>query len=45
MSRDWRSYPADIRTACEKVAEFTAGMDRKAFSTTTGRTTPSSTAC
>src|SRR3954463_15420598 len=31
MSRDWRSYLADIRTACEKVAKFTAGMDREAF--------------
>ena len=31
MSRDWQAYLADIRTACEKVAEFTAGMDREAF--------------
>jgi uncharacterized protein with HEPN domain len=31
MSRDWQSYLADIRTACEKVARFTAGMDREAF--------------
>ena len=31
MSRDWRSYLADIRKACEKVADFTAGMDRAAF--------------
>src|SRR4051812_31103518 len=31
MSRDWHAYPADIRTACEKVAKFTAGLDREAF--------------
>ena len=31
MSRDWQAYLADIRTACEKVARFTAGMDREAF--------------
>jgi uncharacterized protein with HEPN domain len=31
MSRDWRVYPNDIRTACEKVRRFTAGMDRPAF--------------
>jgi uncharacterized protein with HEPN domain len=31
MSRDWRSYLADIRTACGKVEAFTAGMDREAF--------------
>ena len=31
MSREWRSYLADIRTACEKVSRFTAGMDRDAF--------------
>ena len=28
MSRDWRIYLGDIRTACEKVLRFTAGMDR-----------------
>jgi len=31
MSREWQAYLADIRTACEKVAEFTAGMDQEAF--------------
>ena len=31
MSRDWRSALAYIRTACEKVLEFTTGMDREAF--------------
>jgi uncharacterized protein with HEPN domain len=31
MSRDWRIYLGDIRTACEKVLSFTAGMDRPAF--------------
>jgi uncharacterized protein with HEPN domain len=31
MSRNWRSYLADISTACEKVTRFTAGMDREAF--------------
>ena len=31
MSRDWRSYLADIRTGCEKVLAFTAGMDRPTF--------------
>ena len=31
MSRDWGTYLADIRTACEKVSGFTAGMDREAF--------------
>jgi uncharacterized protein with HEPN domain len=31
MSRDWQAYLADICTACEKVARFTAGMDREAF--------------
>jgi len=31
MSREWQTYLADIRTACEKVAEFTAGMDRETF--------------
>ncbi len=31
MSREWQAYLADIRTACEKVSEFTAGMDREAF--------------
>ncbi len=31
MSRDWRLYLADIRTACDKVLRFTAGMERSAF--------------
>jgi uncharacterized protein with HEPN domain len=31
MSREWKTYIADIHTACEKVARFTAGMDREAF--------------
>ncbi len=31
MSRDWQSYLADIRMACEKVIRFKAGMDREAF--------------
>ena len=31
MARDWQAYLADIRTACEKVSQFTAGMDREAF--------------
>jgi uncharacterized protein with HEPN domain len=31
MSRDWQASLSDIRTACEKVSEFTAGMDRDAF--------------
>jgi uncharacterized protein with HEPN domain len=31
MSRDWRAYLADIRTACDEILEFTAGMDRDAF--------------
>jgi uncharacterized protein with HEPN domain len=31
MSRDWQTYLADIATACEKVIEFTTGMDRQAF--------------
>jgi hypothetical protein len=31
MSRDWRIDLGDIRTACEKVLRFTAGMDRLAF--------------
>jgi uncharacterized protein with HEPN domain len=31
MSREWQAYLADIRAACEKVAQFTAGMDRDAF--------------
>jgi uncharacterized protein with HEPN domain len=31
MSREWQSYLADIKTACEKVRRFTAGMDRKTF--------------
>ncbi|SIO38784.1 Uncharacterized conserved protein, contains HEPN domain [Singulisphaera sp. GP187] len=31
MSRDWRSYLADIGTACEKISQFTAAMDREAF--------------
>lgn len=31
MSREWQAYLADIRTACEKVSKFTAGMDREAF--------------
>ncbi len=31
MSRDWRAYLADIRTACDEVIQFAAGMDREAF--------------
>jgi uncharacterized protein with HEPN domain len=31
MSRDWQSYLAEMRTACEKISLFTAGMDRDAF--------------
>jgi uncharacterized protein with HEPN domain len=31
MSRDWRLYLGDMRTACEKVAQFTAEMGREAF--------------
>ncbi len=31
MSREWQSYLSDIANACEKVARFTAGMDREAF--------------
>ena len=31
MFRDWRTYVADIATACAKVARFTAGMDHEAF--------------
>jgi uncharacterized protein with HEPN domain len=31
MSREWQSYLADIRTACEKVRRFTAWMDSKTF--------------
>jgi uncharacterized protein with HEPN domain len=31
VSRDWRLYLADIRTAGEKVQRFTAGMERSAF--------------
>jgi len=31
VSRDWRLYMADIRTACDKVLRFTAGMERSAF--------------
>ena len=31
MSREWQAYLADVRMACEKVAQFTAGMDRDAF--------------
>jgi uncharacterized protein with HEPN domain len=31
VSRDWRLYLADIRTACDKVLRFTAGMERSAF--------------
>jgi uncharacterized protein with HEPN domain len=31
MSRDWRIDLGDIRTACEKVLRFPAGMDRPAF--------------
>jgi uncharacterized protein with HEPN domain len=31
MSRDWRTYLDDIRTACEKVLRFTTGMDQSAF--------------
>ena len=31
MSREWQSYLADIITACEKVLQFRAGMDREAF--------------
>ncbi len=31
MSRDWRTWLADIPIACEKVSRFTTGMDRDAF--------------
>jgi uncharacterized protein with HEPN domain len=31
MSRNWQTYLADITRACEKVTQFTAGMDREAF--------------
>ena len=31
MSREWRSYLDDIRTACEKISRFSEGMDREAF--------------
>jgi uncharacterized protein with HEPN domain len=31
VSREWRLYLADIRTACEKVLRFTAGMERSTF--------------
>jgi uncharacterized protein with HEPN domain len=31
MSRDWALYLEDIRTACGKIARFTAGMDRATF--------------
>ncbi len=31
MSRDWRLYVADIRSCCEKVGRYTAGMGREAF--------------
>jgi uncharacterized protein with HEPN domain len=31
VSRDPRAYLADIRTACEKVIAFTAGMGRESF--------------
>jgi uncharacterized protein with HEPN domain len=31
VSRDWRLDLADIRTACEKVLRFTAGMERSEF--------------
>jgi len=31
MSREWRAYLADIREACEKVLQFTSGMDRETF--------------
>ncbi len=32
MSRDWQTCLSDIRTACEKVSQFTAGMDQETFS-------------
>jgi len=31
MSRDWLIYLDDMVSSCEKVARFTAGMDRTAF--------------
>jgi uncharacterized protein with HEPN domain len=31
VSRDWRLYLADIRTACDKVLRFTEGMERPEF--------------
>lgn len=31
MSRDWRLYLADIRTACDKVLQFTESMERSEF--------------
>lgn len=31
MSREWQTYLDDIRTACEKILNFTSGMDRDAF--------------
>lgn len=31
MSREWKSYLDDMRVACEKIMQFTAGMNREAF--------------
>lgn len=31
MCREWRAYLADVREACEKVLQFTNGMDQDAF--------------
>lgn len=31
MSRDWRLYVADMKACCERVAEYTAGLNREEF--------------
>lgn len=31
MSREWRLYVADMKACCQRIAEYTAGLDREGF--------------
>ena len=31
MSREWRLYLADMKACCQRVAEYTTGLDREEF--------------
>lgn len=31
MSREWRLYVVDMKACCQRIAEYTAGLDREDF--------------